>query len=264
MKINIASNEVIHFIGIGGIGMSGLAQIMKNMRFRIQGSDLNRNKNTERLIKSGIKVYFGHHEKNLKRATMIVISSAIKKNNIELKTARNKNLPVFKRGDMLANIVALKKNIVITGSHGKTTTTSLVANILLEAGLDPTVINGGVINSFKNTAQLGKGEWAVIESDESDGSFLKLPVTYSIVTNVDREHLDYYGNFEKLKKSFQKFIEKTPSFGKSLISIDNNNLKSLMHNCKNSNFLCLAAINSLLFFLIAEEITIIVALLKFF
>jgi len=237
MKINIASNEVIHFIGIGGIGMSGLAQIMKNMRFRIQGSDLNRNKNTERLIKSGIKVYFGHHEKNLKRATMIVISSAIKKNNIELKTARNKNLPVFKRGDMLANIVALKKNIVIAGSHGKTTTTSLVANILLEAGLDPTVINGGVINSFKNTAQLGKSEWAVIESDESDGSFLKLPVTYSIVTNVDREHLDYYGNFEKLKKSFQKFIEKTPSFGKSLICIDNNNLKSLMHNCKNSNFL---------------------------
>ena len=220
MKINIASNEVIHFIGIGGIGMSGLAQIMKNMRFRIQGSDLNRNKNTERLIKSGIKVYFEHHEKNLKRATMIVISSAIKKNNIELKTARNKNLPVFKRGDMLANIVALKKNIVITGSHGKTTTTSLVANILLEAGLDPTVINGGVINSFKNTAQLGKGEWAVIESDESDGSFLKLPVTYSIVTNVDREHLDYYGNFEKLKKSFQKFIEKTPSFGKSFICIE--------------------------------------------
>ena len=237
MKINIASNEVIHFIGIGGIGMSGLAQIMKNMRFRIQGSDLNRNKNTEILIKSGIKVYFGHHEKNLKRATMIVISSAIKKNNIELKTARNKNLPVFKRGDMLANIVALKKNIVITGSHGKTTTTSLVANILLEAGLDPTVINGGVINSFKNTAQLGKGEWAVIESDESDGSFLKLPVTYSIVTNVDREHLDYYGNFEKLKRSFQKFIEKTPSFGKSLICIDNNNLKSLIRNCKNSNFL---------------------------
>jgi len=237
MKINIASNEVIHFIGIGGIGMSGLAQIMKNMRFRIQGSDLNRNKNTERLIKSGIKVYFEHHEKNLKRATMIVISSAIKKNNIELKTARNKNLPVFKRGDMLANIVALKKNIVITGSHGKTTTTSLVANILLEAGLDPTVINGGVINSFKNTAQLGKSEWAVIESDESDGSFLKLPVTYSIVTNVDREHLDYYGNFEKLKRSFQKFIEKTPSFGKSLICIDNNNLKSLIRNCKNSNFL---------------------------
>jgi len=237
MKINIASNELVHFIGIGGIGMSGLAQIMKNMGFRIQGSDLNQNKNTERLIKSGIKVYFGHHHKNLKKATMIVISSAVKNNNKELKAAKHKKLRVYKRGDMLANIVALKKNIIVTGSHGKTTTTSLVANILLEAGLDPTVINGGVINSFKNTAQLGKGEWAVIESDESDGSFLKLPVTYSIVTNIDKEHLDYYGNFEKLKKSFRRFIEKTPSFGKTLICIDNKNLRSLLKNCNNNNFL---------------------------
>ena len=237
MKINIASNEVIHFIGIGGIGMSGLAQIMKNMGFIIQGSDLIQNKNIERLVKSGIRVFFRHDKKNLKKATMIVISSAIKKNNKELKAARFKNLPVFKRGDMLANIVSLKKNIVIAGSHGKTTTTSLVANILLEAGLDPTIINGGVINSFKNTAQLGKGEWAVIESDESDGSFLKLPITYSIVTNVDREHLDYYGNFEKLKKGFIKFIEKTPSFGKSFVCIDNKNLKSLLSRCKNNNYL---------------------------
>ena len=138
---------------------------------------------------------------------------------------------------MLANIVALKKNIVVTGSHGKTTTTSLIANILVEAGLDPTVINGGVINSLKNNAQLGKGEWAVIESDESDGSFLKLPITYSIVTNLDKEHLDFYGSFEKLKKSFGNFIEKTPSFGKSLICIDDNNLKSLVSKCKTRNFL---------------------------
>ena len=237
MKINIASNEVIHFIGIGGIGMSGLAQIMKNMGFTIQGSDLNKNKNTERLVKSGIKVFLKHDKKNLKNATMIVISSAIKNNNKELKVARYKNLPIFKRGDMLANIVALKKNIIITGSHGKTTTTSLVGNILLEAGLDPTIINGGVINSFKNNAQLGKSEWAVIESDESDGSFLKLPVTYSIVTNVDKEHLEHYGNFEKLKKSFGKFIDKTPSFGKSFICIDNKNIKSLVKKCKNNNFL---------------------------
>ena len=237
MKINIASNEIVHFIGIGGIGMCGLAQIMNNMGFVIQGSDSSQNKNTERLIKSGIKVYFGHHQKNLKKVTMIVISSAIKKNNKELKTARHKKLPVFKRGEMLANIVALKKNIVVAGSHGKTTTTSLVANILVEAGLDPTVINGGVINSLKNTAQLGKGEWAVIESDESDGSFLKLPITYSIVTNVDKEHLDFYGSFERLKKSFCTFIEKTPSFGKSLICLDDNNLKSLLSKCKTSNFL---------------------------
>ena len=207
MKINIASNEVIHFVGIGGIGMSGLAQIMSNMGFAIQGSDLSKNKNTERLIKSGIKVYFGHNEKNLKKATLIVISSAVKKNNEELKLAKRNKLPVFKRGEMLANIIALKKNIIVTGSHGKTTTTSLVANILVEAGLDPTVINGGVINSLKNTAQLGRGEWAVIESDESDGSFLKLPITYSIVTNVDKEHLDFYGTFERLKKYFRIFID---------------------------------------------------------
>ena len=237
MKINIASNEVIHFIGIGGIGMSGLAQIMNNMGFTIQGSDLSQNKNTDRLIKKGIKVYFGHNQKNLNKTTMVVISSAVKKNNKELLTAKNKKLPVFKRGEMLANIVSLKKNIVVAGSHGKTTTTSLVANILVEAGLDPTVINGGVINSLKNSAQLGKGEWAVIESDESDGSFLKLPITYSIVTNLDKEHLDFYGSFENLKKSFCTFIDKTPSFGKSLICIDDNNLKSLLSKCKTHNFL---------------------------
>jgi len=236
MKINIASNEVIHFIGIGGIGMSGLAQIMKNMGFTIQGSDLGKNKNTERLVVAGIKVFLGHNRKNIRRATMIVTSSAIKKNNVELIGAKNKKLSVFKRGEMLANIIALKKNIIITGSHGKTTTTSLVANILVKAGLDPTVINGGIINSLKNTAHLGKGEWAVIESDESDGSFLKLPVTYSIVTNVDQEHLDYYGSFEKLKKSFCNFIDKTPSFGKSLVCIDSNNTRSLLTKCKTRNF----------------------------
>ena len=237
MKINIANNELIHFIGIGGIGMSGLAQIMKNMGFTIQGSDLSRSKNTDRLIKVGIKVYFGHSKKNLKKATMVVTSSAIKKNNKELMAAKNKKLPIFQRGEMLANIVALKKNIVVSGSHGKTTTTSLIANILAEAGLDPTIINGGVINSLKNTAHLGKGEWAVIESDESDGSFLKLPITYSIVTNLDKEHLEYYKSFDNLKKSFRFFIEKTPSYGKSFICLDNDNIKSLLHKCKTDNFL---------------------------
>ena len=237
MKINIASNEIIHFLGIGGIGMSGLAQIMKNMGFTVQGSDSNKSKNTERLIKLGIKVYIGHEQKNLKQATMLVISSAIKANNKELKEAKRKKIPIFKRGEMLANIVALKKNIVITGSHGKTTTTSLVATTLAEAGLDPTVINGGVINSLKNTAKLGKGEWAVIEADESDGSFLQMPVTYSIVTNIDKEHLDYYGSFGNLKKSFLSFIKKTPSFGKSVICIDNNNLKKLLLKCKINNLL---------------------------
>ncbi len=237
MKINIGSKEIVHFIGIGGIGMSGLAQIMKNIGFTIQGSDLSQNKNTERLIKSNIKVYFNHNKKNLRKATMVVISSAIKKNNKELKAAISKKLPIFKRGEMLANIVSLKKNIVIAGSHGKTTTTSLVANILLEASLDPTVINGGVINSFKNTAKLGKGEWGVIESDESDGSFLQLPITYSIITNLDKEHLDFYGSYKKLKESFCSFIKKTPSFGKSIVCLDNKNLKDLLSSCKISNLL---------------------------
>ena len=237
MKINIASNEIIHFIGVGGIGMSGLAQIMKNMGFTVQGSDANSSKNTDRLVRSGIRVSIGHDKKNIKKATMVVISSAIKKNNKEIIAAKNKKIPIFTRGEMLANIVTLKKNIVVGGSHGKTTTTSLIANVLVESGLDPTVINGGIINSLKNTAQLGKGDWAVIESDESDGSFLKLPVTYSIVTNVDKEHLDYYGNFENLKKYFIKFIEKTPSFGKSLICIDNKNLRSLLISCKTNNYL---------------------------
>ena len=237
MKINIANNEVIHFIGIGGIGMSGLAQIMKNMGFNVQGSDLSSNKNIDRLIKTGIKVYIGHNQKNIKKATMVVISSAVKNNNKELLAFKKKKLPIFKRGEMLANIIALKKNIIVTGSHGKTTTTSLVANILAKSGLDPTIINGGVINSLKNTAHLGKGEWAVIESDESDGSFLKLPITYSIVTNLDKEHVDFYGSFEKLKNSFLSFIEKTPSFGKSIVCLDNNNLKFLLNKCKISNFL---------------------------
>ena len=237
MKINIASNEIIHFIGIGGIGMSGLAQIMRNMGFAVQGSDINSNKNTDRLTKAGIKVYFNHNIKNINKVTMVVISSAIKNNNCELKASKDKKIPVFKRGEVLANVVALKKNIVVAGSHGKTTSTSLVSNILSKAGLDPTVINGGVINSLKNTAHLGKGEWAVIESDESDGSFLKLPVTYSIVTNLDKEHLDFYGNFNKLKNSFYLFINKTPSFGKSIVCLDNENLKSILLKCNNNNFL---------------------------
>ena len=237
MKIELAKTEVIHFVGIGGIGMSGLSLIMKGKGFRVQGSDLSLNKNIERLKKEKIKIFIGQKKKNLKNATIVVISSAIKKNNPEIIEAKRKNLPIISRGKMLAHIVSLMKNIVVAGSHGKTTTTSLVANILVEAGLDPTVINGGVINSLKNTAQLGKGDWAVIESDESDGSFLKLPVTYSIVTNVDKEHLDFYRNFNVLKKYFLDFIEKTPSFGKSIVCTDNKNLNSILHLCKNNNFL---------------------------
>ena len=236
MNIKIASNEVIHFIGIGGIGMSGLALIMNNMGFSVQGSDLNANQNIERLKSLKIKIFIGHKYQNIKNSTLVIISSAIKNTNPELKYAKKNKLPIYKRGDMLANIVSLKKNIVVTGSHGKTTTTSLISSILHNSKLDATIINGGVINQIKNSARLGKSEWSVLESDESDGSFLKIPVTYSVVTNIDKEHLDYYKNFNNLKKSFKEFVEKTPIFGKSFICLDDINNQSLVKEIKIKNF----------------------------
>ena len=236
MKINLASNELIHFVGIGGIGMSGLAMIMKGMGFKVQGSDISSNKNIERLKKEGIKVFVGHNKKNLKKTTLIVVSSAIKKNNPEFKKAKLDKIPIFKRGQMLANVISLKKNIIIAGSHGKTTTTSLISNILASAKLDPTVINGGVINSIKNNAQLGKGEWSVVESDESDGSFLDLPVTYSVITNIDKEHMDFYKNLNQLKVKFKALIDKTPTFGKSFICIDDKNIKDVVKKCSSMNY----------------------------
>ena len=235
-NISIGNKETIHFIGIGGIGMSGLAQIMKIMGFQVQGSDLNKNKNTETCKKIGIKILIGHSKKNIAKATIIVKSSAIKKNNVEIKESIKKKLPIYKRADMLANIVSLKKNIIITGSHGKTTTTSLVAKILSEAKLDPTIINGGVINSIKNNAKFGKGEWAVLEADESDGSFLKLPINYSVITNIDNEHLDFYKNYQNLEKAFIKFINKTPPIGKTILCIDNANVKKIISKIKTKNY----------------------------
>ena len=236
-NMNIRSKEIIHFIGIGGIGMSGLAQIMKIMNFNIQGSDLDKNKNTENCKKKGIKIFYGHLKKNISRATIVVKSNAIKQNNVEIKEAKRKKIPIFERAEMLSNIVSLKKNIIISGSHGKTTTTSLVAKILLESKLDPTIINGGVINSIKNNAKFGKGDWTVLEADESDGSFLKLPVNYSIVTNIDNEHLDFYKSFENLEKSFIKFINKTPPIGKSFICIDDKNIQKIIKKLKTKNYL---------------------------
>ena len=192
MKIKLAKTELIHFIGIGGIGMSGLALIMKGKGFRVQGSDISINKNIERLKKEKIKVLIGHKKQNINKATILVISSAIKKNNPEMLEAIKKQLPIYKRGEMLANIVSLTKNIVVVGSHGKTTTTSLIASIFQETKIDPTIINGGVINSINNSAKLGKSEWSILEADESDGSFVHTPPTYAIITNIDREHMDYY------------------------------------------------------------------------
>ena len=236
MKIELAKKEVIHFIGIGGIGMSGLSLIMKRKGFKVQGSDLSLNKNIERLKKEKIKVFLGHKKKNIKNSTIIVISSAIKKNNSELIEAKRKNLPIITRGQMLAHIVSLTKNIVIVGSHGKTTTTSLVASIFQKTKLDPTIINGGVINSIESTAKLGKSDWSILEADESDGSFIHIPPTYSIITNIDREHMDFYNSMQDLKKYFIRFIEKVPSFGKSFICIDDKINNDLVKVLKTKNF----------------------------
>ncbi len=237
MKIKLARTELIHFIGIGGIGMSGLAIIMNGLGFKIQGSDISNNKNIGRLKRKTIKVFVGHKKNNIKNSTILVVSSAIKKNNPEYIEARKKHLPIYKRGEMLGNLVSLMKNIVVAGSHGKTTTTSLVSSIFSVSKIDATVINGGVLNSFGNSAKLGKSNWCILESDESDGSFLNVPSTYSIVTNIDAEHLDYYNSLANLKKSFISFINKTPSFGKNLICLDDKNNKSIIGKLKNKNFL---------------------------
>ena len=236
-KIEIGLKEKIHFIGIGGIGMSGLAQVMRTMGFKVQGSDLVNSKNVERCKKIGIKVFKTHSRKNIKDSTIIVKSSAVRNNNPEIREAKEKKLNILKRAEMLAHVVSLKTNIVITGSHGKTTTTSLISKILSSAKLDPTIINGGVINSFNSNAKLGKGEWAVLEADESDGSFLNFPINYSVVTNLDREHLDFYKNFKNLQNSFIKFLNKTPPIGKSFICIDNYEIKKLVSKINNKNFL---------------------------
>ena len=237
MKIELAKTEIIHFVGIGGIGMSGLANIMKGLGFKVQGSDIALNKNIERLKKNKIKVYIGHSTKNLNNSTILVISSAVKNTNTEVAYAKKKNLPIYKRGDVLAHIVSLlKRNIVVAGSHGKTTTTSLISAIFSKTKLDPTIINGGVLNSFNNSAKLGKGDWCILESDESDGSFVQVSPTYSIITNIDQEHMDYYKNMRTIKELFIKFIEKTPSFGKSFICLDDLNNKEIIKKVKIKNF----------------------------
>ena len=237
MKIELAKTEIIHFVGIGGIGMSGLALIMKGLGFKIQGSDISSNKNIERLKKNKIKVYIGHNKKNIQKSTILVISSAIKQSNSEIIEAKEKQLPIYKRGDMLAHVVSLlKRNIVVSGSHGKTTTTSLVSGIFSKAKLDPTIINGGVLNSFNNSAKLGKSDWCILESDESDGSFVNMSPTYSIITNIDQEHMDYHKTMNNLKQLFIKFIEKTPSFGKSFICLDDKNNKEIVKKLKINNY----------------------------
>tara|TARA_B100000700_G_scaffold76167_1_gene85274 strand:- start:842 stop:2158 length:1317 start_codon:yes stop_codon:yes gene_type:complete len=209
---------------------------MNDLGFKVQGSDISNNKNIERLKKKKIKIFIGHKKRNINKSTILVISSAIKSNNPELKFAKKRKIPIYKRGEMLANVVSLMKNVVVAGSHGKTTTTSLISNIFTCAKIDPTVINGGVLNSFSGSAKLGKSDWCILESDESDGSFIKIPSTYSIVTNIDKEHLDYYKSLEVLKKNFVNFIEKTPTFGKVFICLDDKNNRNVIKKISNLNY----------------------------
>ncbi len=236
MKINLGKTELIHFVGIGGIGMSGLALIMDSLGFKIQGSDIADNKYLYNLRKRKIPIYLRHDKKNIKNCTVLVISSAIKKTNPEYKHAKKLNLPIYKRGELLGHIVSLMKNIVVSGSHGKTTTTSILSSILNQAKLDPTIINGGVLNSIRSSAKLGKSNWSIIESDESDGSFLQIPFNYSIITNIDNEHLDYYKTLQNLKNKFVEFINKTPTFGKSFVCIDDKNIENILFKIKNKNY----------------------------
>ena len=218
----------IHFVGIGGIGMSGIAEVMHNIGYSVQGSDLSESANVKRLAGLGIKVFIGQKAQNLADAQVVVVSSAIKPDNPELIEARARFLPVVRRAEMLAELMRLRSCVSVAGTHGKTTTTSLVAAILDGAGLDPTVINGGIINAYGTNARLGDGEWMVVEADESDGTFVKLPSTIAIVTNIDPEHLDYYGSFEAAKDAFLAFVENVPFYGCAVMCVDHPEVQALI------------------------------------
>ena len=223
----------IHFIGIGGIGMSGIAEILHYMGFKVQGSDISENYITQRLEKLGIKIYKSHDKKNVSECSLVVKSTAIKNNNCEILKAIKLSIPIIKRSEMLAEIMRFKHPIVISGTHGKTTTTSLVAHLLEEAKLDPTVINGGIINSKKTNAYIGKGPYLVAEADESDGTFIKIPSYASIITNINPEHLDYYKNFNNVIKAYKTFITNLPFYGFAVLCYDHPVVKKLADSVKN-------------------------------
>src|SRR4051812_8893151 len=210
----------IHFVGIGGIGMSGIAEVLMNLGYTVQGSDASDNANVKRLRDKGAKVSIGHKAENLDGAEVLVVSSAIKRDNPELVAARAKRLPVVRRAEMLAELMRLKSCVAIAGTHGKTTTTSLVAALFDAANLDPTVINGGIINAYGTNARLGDGDWMVVEADESDGTFLKLPADIAIVTNIDAEHLDHFKTFAAVQDAFRDFVENVPFYGFAVMCTD--------------------------------------------
>jgi UDP-N-acetylmuramate--alanine ligase len=218
----------VHFVGIGGIGMSGIAEVLVNLGYTVQGSDQADSANVKRLREKGVKIAIGHAAQNLAGAKVVVVSSAIKHDNPELVAARAQRLPVVRRAEMLAELMRLKSCIAVAGTHGKTTTTSMVAALLDAGGFDPTVINGGIINAYGTNARLGAGEWMVVEADESDGTFLKLPADIAIVTNVDPEHLDYFKTFDAVQDAFRAFVENVPFYGFSVMCTDHPVVQNLV------------------------------------
>ncbi|MBY0282191.1 MAG: UDP-N-acetylmuramate--L-alanine ligase [Alphaproteobacteria bacterium] len=220
MRIPPQTVHHLHFIGIGGIGMSGIAEVLYNLGYQVKGSDIAENNNTNRLQKIGIPVSIGHKAENVHDAQVVIVSSAVKNDNPEVVAARSYGIPVIQRAEMLAELMRLKFSIAISGTHGKTTTTSLAASLLDAASMDPTVINGGIINAYNTNARLGTGDWTVVEADESDGSFVKLPATIAIVTNIDPEHMEFYGDIESLKKAFLKFVANIPFYGLAVLCAD--------------------------------------------
>ncbi|MFZ1416602.1 MAG: UDP-N-acetylmuramate--L-alanine ligase [Defluviicoccus sp.] len=217
-----------HFVGIGGIGMSGIAELMHNLGYQVQGSDRGDNNNTRRLRALGVPIRIGHDEANLAEAEVVVVSSAIRPDNVEVAAARKRLVPVLRRAEMLAELMRLKWSIAVAGTHGKTTTTSLIASVLDAAGLDPTVINGGIINAWGSNARLGSGDWMVAEADESDGTLVKLPATVAVVTNIDPEHLDHYGTFDALREAFVSFLANIPFYGLAVLCIDHAEVQGII------------------------------------
>ena len=218
----------IHFVGIGGIGMSGIAEVLLNHGYQVQGSDLKATKITDRLAELGAMIFVGQEAKNIENAEVIVTSSAIKPGNAELDAARQRGLPIVRRAEMLAELMRLKSNIAVAGTHGKTTTTTLVAELLVAGGIDPTVVNGGIIHAYGSNARMGQGEWMVVEADESDGTFNRLPATIAIVTNIDPEHMEHWGDFDTLRQGFLDFVSNIPFYGLAVCCTDHDEVQKLV------------------------------------
>ncbi|WP_299989019.1 UDP-N-acetylmuramate--L-alanine ligase [uncultured Ruegeria sp.] len=218
----------IHFVGIGGIGMSGIAEVLLNLGYRVQGSDLKSSKITDRLTGLGADIFEGQRAENLQNAAVVVVSTAIKPGNPELDEARAQGLPVVRRADMLAELMRLRSNIAIAGTHGKTTTTTMMAELMVAGDFDPTVINGGIIHAYGSNARMGQGEWMVVEADESDGSFNRLPATIAIVTNIDPEHMEHWGDFDQLRDGFHEFVSNLPFYGLAVCCTDHAEVQALV------------------------------------